>query len=449
LKRFISIDGIRGFAIILVIFFHALMYNIDLILDDVDTETNFITQLLAYFLYWAPAFTLISGTSNALSIYGRYKRGKLQPKQMLKNLVLSGFIIIGLNYVYMIFFTPGHVEPDFVSIGIFPGFFRYGELYITDLARLTFTTTLIMLGTSNIVLGIVFYILFRKKRILTTGTNSVSISNSTDDLNNSKQEIAPNSRPDVYNYIIVGIFAMLILILYPVIKELTLPILTTEVTPTNFVLITLISWIAGNLNPMFPYASFALFGAIFGMMIVDKQSNKYILSYGYLLGGIITIIGLILYSFYGFVSVPYNTPPLPSMILIMGPIVLIFTMVLHRDDFSGEKNIRKAFKRTQFSRRLGMISLTIFMWESSLSYLVGALIGVIYPTWRANYAFMFFIFSPLMVLIWFIIVRLWEKREFKGSIEWIMIILFQKVSKKKTIKLDVKNMLYNVDAYLK
>jgi hypothetical protein len=433
MKRFISLDILRGNAIIIVIFMHALLYNSSLVLGELDPEANIVTQIISYFLYWAPAFAMISGTANTISIYGRFRAKKMSAKKMLNNLLLTGFEILIMNYIYMLFFTPGHVEPGLTSIGILPGLVRYGVIFISSLERLIFSTTLVMLGTSTITLGIVLYLIFRKEPVNSPTTEGIIENN-----------VKVNNR----NYIIMGLIATGILVLYPLVEFIATPILSLEVNPLNFLFISIISWIAGDLNPMFPYASFALFGGLIGMMVIDNQPRKKILKFGFGAGGIITIIGLIFYSFLGFNPVPYQTPPLHSMILLLGPILFLFTLLFYRNDLRGDKAKMKAFKHSRFSRRCSMISLSIFMLESTISYGIGHIIDFIYPAWRSDAIVLIFIFAPLMLVIWFVILRLWGRVQFKGSFEWLFLQIAAKLTKKESIRLDEKLILFNPEIYI-
>ncbi len=48
---------------------------------------------------------------------------------------------------------------------------------------------------------------------------------------------------------------------------------------------TVASWLAGPMDPIFPYVGFTLYGVVFGMMLVDGARLRSLLLYGMVVVG--------------------------------------------------------------------------------------------------------------------------------------------------------------------
>ena len=191
MKRLVSIDILRGLSIAAVIFFHAFIFNVDMPPGFIDPSA--ISQVILYFLTWAGFFGMISATANTIALYGRLRRGTYTAKRMLLNFTTTGTVVILVNYIYMLVFSPGYIAPDFVAISILPAFIRTGQYYPPDPARMLFATALLMVGTGTLFTGLILHPLCRKG-----GYKKI-----------------------VRNCIVLGIIATAIVFVYPVLDAIT------------------------------------------------------------------------------------------------------------------------------------------------------------------------------------------------------------------------------------
>ena len=159
MKRLVSLDWLRGVAIISVLFFHALIFNTYVITSSADN--NIITQIILYFSTWAGIFAIISGFGTTISLYSQFKSGKLTRQKVLFNALITGAITLLFNYFYLIILTPGFIGngPGGITlIGFFPALFWTGQIYAStfDPSRLFFATALLMIGWGTSFWGLQF-----------------------------------------------------------------------------------------------------------------------------------------------------------------------------------------------------------------------------------------------------------------------------------------------------
>ena len=418
MKRLVSLDILRGLSIVGVIFFHAFIFNVDMPPGFIDPSG--ISQVILYFLTWAGFFGMISATANTIALYGRFRKGSFTAKRMLLNFITTGLVVILINYIYMLVFAPGYIDPNYVAISILPAFIRTGLYYPPDPARILFATALLMVGTGILFTGLILYPLCRKD-----GYKKIT-----------------------RNCIVLGIIATAIIFVYPVLDTITAEYFTQPLTFANFVPRLFLSWIVGDMNPMFPYLGFMLYGAIFGILIVEGVRHRTILTYGYALGVTLTLIGMSYIATYGFDVGAYQTPPIGPLISILGPMLLSLTFCLHAMDFRKDSTRIWWIKHSVGSRSFGILTLTAFLLEGSFSQILGLIVGLFYPAWWSNVAFVFLIFSALILVLWRIILRYWAKIHFKGSFEWFIISAVAKFTGKKSTRLDVDHILHGYEEYV-
>lgn len=365
-------------------------------------------------------FGMISGTANTIALYGRFRKGSLTAKRMLLNFVTTGVVVILINYVYMLAFAPGYIAPEYVAISILPAFIRTGQYYPPGPARILFATALLMVGTGTLFTGLILYPLCRKD----------------------------GYRKIVRNCIVLGIIATAIIFIYPVLDTITTPYFAQPLTLANFAPRLFLSWIVGDMDPMFPYLGFTLYGAIFGILIVEGVPQRTILAYGYGLGAIFTVLAINHIATYGFEVGSYQTPPIGPLISVLGPMLLLLTFCFQTMDFTKDSTKLWSIKHSVGSRSFGILTLTIFLLEGSFSQLVGLITGTFYPTWRNDVGFVFLIFSASILILWRIILKCWANIHFKGSFEWFIILAVAKFTRKKSTRLDADHILHGYQEYV-
>ena len=158
--------------------------------------------------------------------------------------------------------------------------------------------------------------------------------------------------------------------------------------------------------------------------------------------------GMLIFAllFIGLYGVPDLTLPYwPVAMVAVNLMIMVFvtTLLILRYKYSSEKTQEKIMKRSIFFRRFSMITLTIFVFESIIAVIWAKIFIFIFKD-----PFPFNVFADVLYLFcvistWYIILRVWERFDFKYSIEWFMMKIISKINGKNSNKLDVKNILYN------
>lgn len=420
MKRLVSLDTLRGLAIFSVLFFHAMIFNSEVETSDASTQAPGLMKVILYVVTWAGAFGMISGVANCISMYRRLRAGSIRPAKLMSAAALTTALILLINYFYLAILSPGWIKPGDVSIGLLPALIVTGKLYISSLDRLLFATALTMVAWGIFFTALLLVILTRNDGHLRR----------------------------LRNYLVLGTVATAFVLTYPVVQHLVRPWMQAPITLTRVPGALVASWLAGPMDPICPYVGFTLYGAIFGMMIVDGVRRSTLLAYGYGLGVLYSVVGYLLTQRYGFWNNDFDTPDLVPLISIIGPIVLILTATMHLMDLRGA--VAKAWwvRWTRGLRIFGLLSLTAFVMEGSFSAIVRRAVQLVVPDFTHDGAFIFLIFSPLVVALWVLILKLWSRVHFAGSFEWLMIKAVAALTHKHSQRLDVDALLQSDRAYV-
>ncbi|MEA3452104.1 MAG: acyltransferase family protein, partial [Bacteroidota bacterium] len=226
------------------------------------------------------------------------------------------------------------------------------------------------------------------------------------------------------NYLILGSAGFIIIILSFVRVSLYSQF-TEAVDSNNYFMSIVYSFVLSNPYPIITYLSYGFFGALVGLMIYNKRRDllkKVIIP----LGVFFLILGVYgAMQFEKSISTPdffwyYKTNfELGIFLLAISGIYLAFE---HKKKIANRMKILKLFSR---------ISLTIYMTETFLSEILRYIVKPIFPNWdqTINGCLMFGAFN---ILVWTGIILLWKKSNFKYSLEYFWVKIFEKMGKKST-----------------
>jgi len=128
-------------------------------------------------------------------------------------------------------------------------------------------------------------------------------------------------------------------------------------------------------------------------------------------------------------------------VLMLGIFILTFQLLFKLIDQNGANVSPKKEKTTRFFRRFGVVSFTIFMFETTFSELIGKLFNLVWGGWNTQ-MWSCFIFSFTNLILWTIIIFLWEKAEFKYGLEWMTGKFLYLIVKRPSTKIYLKQILY-------
>jgi hypothetical protein len=198
-------------------------------------------------------------------------------------------------------------------------------------------------------------------------------------------------------------------------------------------------------QPIFPYTSMAFLGLILGIDLTTPPMPKARLTKYFLATLVMFGIGLVLGILK--MAAAVNTYKLDEFLMTSAGSLLILLLLYYLVEIRG-KGAEFATKTT-FFRRFGMLTLTLWalqwtmifpvMWFDLLFFQGRAMTGQL-----SGYELLAMLL-PIMVM-WWILLRLWEKKDFVGSFEWITTKLLSKKRPDAGQRLIMANSLYDVSS---
>ncbi len=423
MKRYISFDFIKGVGILGVVCFHVLNVafseEVDkIIAGDAPILLLILGVVLLYLGYFDGLFILMSAIGNTISTRRQWNKNievmekKPAALRVFKNQAIRGFII----WVF-----------GFISEGLLNGL-------LLD----------VILGESDIWLSLGNH-LFRINVLQTVGIATIIISG-------------------IYAYCLykgwsskkILIFALtlsiIVLLLRPLVIEFGNAYFVDFRSPwnnwitrdfwTNLTYILIVPFI-NRFTPLVPFLSLSLFGLIAGSYIGEGRITKNFLKWSYLSALFLFITAIISGLILGF---DLDSDNLFLFSFVAAGEIAIGTLILQLVDYRGKAE--KFGKKTIFFRRFNMLLLTIwsFQWVTIFPVLIfdavtswGALDG------KLN-GYQLLLLLAIVVLFWYLIVKLWEKVEFKGSFEWLTIAILSKGRADAGDRLKIQEILYNPES---
>lgn len=213
-----------------------------------------------------------------------------------------------------------------------------------------------------------------------------------------------------------------------------------------------LSPIFGIPQPLFPFFATACIGTSFAIYLTNTDKLLYpirIIQIGKIVAAIMILTGTSIVltrldEIYLMFEQQFDVHPLWFWLMTNGFQLIIIVWFLGMNEFNRKKTGKNYLKHTLLLRRWGILSMSIFLWQAYPELLLRYL-----GTWITPYDFITRHSTPaipMLILmltttaIWDGIIRLWEKIQFKGSLEWIMQII-----KKGKRQVDVQGILYEVE----
>ncbi|MFW9952168.1 MAG: hypothetical protein ACFFKA_18760 [Candidatus Thorarchaeota archaeon] len=485
MRRFASIDFLRGIAIVLMIFLHVILHVLDINgmlaqINDIPMVNIVAFIILPFLGGLAGFFLMVSAIGNMISMYRHLQAGK-SVKDLIIRQIMGGVLLL-------IF---AMISESILGIhGIIPNLMRSlndvsGWDWSPILYRGYHFETIHTIAWCIILNGIVQGILSRKG-----GWKN------------------PKKLLKIYIILIVVIVALTPLMWwlvdlaipgYPWADWLINPINGNPVD-VQYPFLGVSEWwkfithfffaaIAGKEEPLFPYLAVSFMGSILGIILAQPREvvrekwlklPKRTMKIGFimfLIGSIGLAINLILlmvevnidaalnlYKGLAFHRnwVPEN-PDIPSSILpvlgwlfqflsLNGAAICLIMVVVRVVEFRGRG--KKFADKTRFFRRFGFVAFTMYNLQWIYLFIWFLISTLIYGTpylpldWAGTFLTMAITFLILHGLL-----LLWERAKYKGSLEWTMgtiaaqIIPARKVKDKwwKSGQLNVEEAFYNAE----
>jgi len=417
MKRLYSLDLIRGVAIVGVVILHGLFRwtGASRILSGQEQPSSFIS-FVGLFFTMAGIFFIVSGIVNAFAMYKRVSTHRNTLKEILFGAFVTGGWIIFLNYVYRIFLSSGFDEIERVPPGVIIGALRTGSLVLPSPEKIIGPGALLLIGSTVILVVGVLAVLFRGG-----GHGRV--------------------RRD---YMVLGLVGATVLLAAPFVRTALVPMVSEAIANQDYLVAFSLGYLAADLMPIFPYLGYGFFGAILGIALACGEAFRKIRGYTALFGFswfVFGLVGILVnggtgsgQSFrpdiIGWCFIRYMNLGLFTLFVLTGLVVL---------DFAPDERKEKLIRLSTPLRRFGRISLTVFCLEPIMAEFLEMIANLLFPGWNNELGYVA-LFGVMGMFIWWFLLKHWERKNFIGSLEWQTIKIIEKLSGKKSTRLNMKDL---------
>lgn len=418
MKRILSLDILRGFLILYVVFIHAVLLIIfQANYDYIDLLPVWLIAVMFPLLLiamWGPLFSMMSATTNTFLVYKQLEKGSSLPT-LIKHRITSYVLIIIVHLINMTFFIHFIPLDGEIYRSMICGSLETGQLIIPNILMFLNSGTLLLIGLSGVLINVILFILWR---------------------NNGHKNIKRTAAVFI-------ILSFILLLIRPFIFPVMESIIAQLVQQNNLIVAIPLSWLFRGQFGLIPMAAIPFFGVIFGLLFAKNATKKQILKFGLIatIGTLFLALGFL--GIYGIpdLTLPYWPVSMVAFNLML--MTLVTTLMIIRYDYSSHEKRLKYVKRTIFFRRFSMITLTMFVFESIIAVLWAKLFTLLFvdPFPFNMVADLLFLFCVLAT--WYIIAQLWEKINFKYSIEWFMVQIIARMQGRSSQKLNVESVLYH------
>jgi uncharacterized membrane protein len=429
MKRLVSLDFLRGFAIFFMIIGHVFtkIYTIQSI--DVIMTISPIILVIGGPLYilgrQRAFFLLISSISYAYSMNLDLKQNRPRISILKKNL-FRAILLYCVALLVETFFHPWGIFPRYIVNGIFR----------EDLLTMVFYfDTLHMIAIGMILSSILFY-LFTFLKGKSSRFWGLSL------------------------YSLLGLIAIFIT---PFIHQIANDVYQTtsyyliQLTPVHTVgeFFQRLYWSAliGLQEPIFPFFGTVCIGNIIGDFLSQDSPPRNFPRYGFITSGVFVISGIVMlfvghyeFNFWG------EDEPTWLYLIFTGFQLFVVFLFLRFREFNPKPASRKISKLVRMFLRWSHVSLTIYILEPLDIFprlLMTWITGQDFA-WFFKITNIFWAFGMIFILLifWDLIIRLWEKGHFIGSWEWIFAKFNSWIMKSPLDSkdpLNIHGLIYNIE----
>lgn len=397
MKRLVSLDVIRGIGILAVVFLHSATFSFQGITALDWDDPPLLIQVIGFLLMWAGLFAIVSSAAYAYSTALRMESGEMHSQQLLRSFWVAGGFLLVLHYVYFIVLAPKllDVVGGNHQYALLPGWIANGHFPTIYAERMFYSTTLSMIAWNLLLIGPLLWALLGKggrARIKRNGALLGGLGTA------------------------IMLLSLVRIPLYPWAEQ--------AIERGNILGAILFGFLVGKNNPILPYLGFGLFGTWLGLVLGRSQGPRRALGPFVLIGALWLVVGLV-----GLFALPTTMLEREVdlywyfiMLFQLGLFLLIVAAALSVLDFRKDRPLALT-RMLKPIRRLGTVSLSIFLGETVLSQLLVKLVDALFRGWNLNIG-PCLAFGALNTLLWVGIVALWARFDFRYSMEWLTVRVY-------------------------
>ena len=406
-KNYLALDVLRGLGIFILLTMHTAFYHFDGLYDlDLNNPPPLVT-VIGLLLMFAGIFAMVSGIAHTTQYLRKRRQLGYSHAKLWRYNTYAAILLLIVAYLYFIFTGPGLVNMAQRSMNnsILVQWISTGILTGTNMERVWYIDSLVMLATNVFLMGAVFILIEKKfKKML---------------------------NPSIYLYLALGFFAL------SLIRIPLYPVYLSAYESKNWVTLLILNPFVSKNNPIFPYFSFALIGMWIAMLLAQKDWKKVVRNV-LPLGSVLFIGGILAYIFLPDTMLQRGIDPIWFAIMTaqLGLFQLMICLALWYYDFRDPK--AKLRPISKFIARFGVAGLSVFFIESVFSAIIAKILRMLIPGLYLNIAGSL-LFGFCLALFWGGILILWEKAHYKYGIEYMITHLLRKFGKsEKQEKLEGK-----------
>jgi len=429
MKRLLVLDWMRGYFVALVIILHALGHLLFLNMELIAVEEIrwYVIALFAPLILlgtWAPIFALVSGVANAYVLHqfaAREPRDTLNAKlwKHVKGIWLNSAALLAVSLLSNTFLRFGVMYNGEKRHSLITGSLEVGAFRLPDIDIVFYQDAIALIAMSGFILGGLLYLLWKDGGIEKTGRN---------------------------NGILVGLALGAFAVSTPLHNWLE-PVYFEAITARNYLLAIPLKFLVGPPHSTIPNGGFALFGAVFGIALAQEKPYQVLQRFGYGFCAFFLLVagGLVLVNGFQIDADMIGTAlPMPVHLLNLGLMLALLTFLVGFFEYQTPERRRLLARKTTFARRFGLMAMTCYVWESLL-----AVINMKWfmPLWEPDHLalryLLLFSFTGMQFFMCYGILRLWEKANFKFSLEWCVVNVVGRLRGRRSSRLDAVQVLYN------
>jgi hypothetical protein len=422
-KRLLSIDVLRGFAIVVLVIIHRIHYTWDGMKTHESVKTYMSGPLLPVLIFFivllsmAGVFYFMTGIVNTYTIHSGITKGKNKWHQSIFAGIAVGIWLIILNYIQRLFFMNGFLVGENGGIPQYPvgyvtGFIRDPGQVRFYWTQITEPGTLSLIGLIVIIVSILVSLLLKFKNFL--------------NLNRM--------------HIILLLLAIAALFASIFVKLHLSPKYEAFLESQRYLKAIICGHLCRDFS-LFPYLGYAIIGSAMGLSLAENEDKKI-----FKRKSIFTAIGLIIIGLLIFLVFDKNKfggrgtlGAFASLVELAIFVFLLLFLLKIFDNSTEEKQQRRRLK-SKWIRRFGMLSLTVFMFEPVLAEILAKVIDFFAGLhWRSHFLLVF-LFALFCLLVWHLLLKLWQKASYLGSLEWLTGWVLLKLVRKKSGKINFKEL---------
>jgi len=428
MKRLLVLDWMRGYFIMLVIILHAfghlLFLNAELIA--VEEIRWYVIALFAPLILlgtWAPIFALLSGVANA---YVLHQFASREPKETLnaglwkhvKGIWLNSAALMAVSLFSNTFLHFGMNYNGEVRRSLITGSLEVGAFRLPDIDIIFYQDAIALIAMSGFILGGLMYLLWRDGGIEKTRRN---------------------------HGILIGL-ALAAFAVSPSLHAWLEPLYFEALSARNYLLAIPLKLLVGPPHSTIPNGGFALFGAVFGIALAQDAPYRMIQRFGYGFCAFFLVVAGSLVAMTGFRIEPDmigTALPMPLHLLNLSLMLALLTFLIGFFEYQSPERRRVLASKTTFARRFGLMAMTCYVFESLICVINMKWFMTIWTPEPLIFRYLvLFSFTAMQFFMCYGILRLWEKANFRYSIEWCVITLVGHLRGRRSARLNTAQVLY-------